>query len=1114
MTNSSTSERFGLSSLPKGVYFSSANDIDQFAPVGQAHYMRRAFCTMELDGILCVEGKPTVYLKDFKHPLQRSQVNHYHKMLWNQSTATLLVLQDPGKVYIFSAMMYPENDNEAPITRHAAFIDKLERVADTLEHYKLHERITTGEYYRANSEKFQPRGTVDRYLVHHLTKLCNLLVHEDTVENRGRINSFVGRLIFTCYLVDRGVISLDDYNLIPGGDKVNSLLTLFERVSTSEARLSLTKLFTALRDDFNGSLFEEDFESELSMLGDSDFEFLRQFFKGEIGSPQLTLGFWAYNFSIIPVETISAIYEALLAIENPVDKKSKGAFFTPRHLAEMVVEEAVSGLPTLLDKRFFDPSCGSGIFLVILFNRLADEWFKNNNAADEKTKIQALTQFLKKNLCGIDVNLTACRITCFSLYVALLDQFEPRYLRTLQNRNGEILPALLAYEKEQWKNIECSIFEGNFFQPDIPVQRDFDVIIGNPPWPGRTKAVPDTILERWLGSEDDNPFLTDPTIPSQKAYRNSMFYPSEQVAHAFLWKALLHLKKEGRCCMLLPSQVLLNKTDIFQKEWFKRTTVDKIIQLADYRRLLFEGAIRPCFIFSFRSASPLLMIHGIEYFVPKYLGQDPRAGKIPVLPDDCIVIPLQDLLAAAEKGAAAVLWKSRHTGSPRDWRLLDYLQQFPPLSDRTGEPTSDKPWKKGKGFKPWYQAGYDRAPKTYGKPKPIPGSLDAPFIAADREDARIVALASDCTTLRKKLIDVRYKDSSLPDSERHASLAGFHRGNERCLFEPPLVLINKGFNRVLFSDFFVFYQDSITGISGPKADREYLAFLSAYVQSRLAKYFQYHTTGGQGIERPEVKVYELLRLPFPMPDQTKSNGKIARRIVDQIASKVIACRDELEALYIEYQESPNGRDEFRLWPQSFEEVRREKTKKLSRELDQYVYQYFGLTEEEIVLVEDTYEIYKESATPEYPHKPIPTLKATTTADRRQYAAWLCGTLNEWIVEAHGGEQIPFLFCAESALFKKLGQVLVTLHKTQKTTEPVDSELPSSDLTDALQRVCRASLHEKGSLVFLRGMIFAEGDRIHILKPDLLGKWTRSAGLNDAQQLFDEIVSSQRQRTWK
>jgi hypothetical protein len=222
-------------------------------------------------------------------------------------------------------MVKPDADIENPIEEHEALIKSLNRVADTLEHYKLFERIATGEYYRSYPKKFHSKGTVDHYLIHQLTDLSDQLAHKDTVEYRRKINSFVGRLIFTCYLIDRGIIFLNDYNIL-SQQKIKSLLDLFELNSISKIRQCLDVLFTSLKEDFNGSMFEEDFESELSMLTKRDLIPLRQFLQGQkIGSSQMGLGFWAYDFSVIPVETISAIYEALLGIENPADKRSKGA---------------------------------------------------------------------------------------------------------------------------------------------------------------------------------------------------------------------------------------------------------------------------------------------------------------------------------------------------------------------------------------------------------------------------------------------------------------------------------------------------------------------------------------------------------------------------------------------------------------------------------------------------------------------------------------------------------------------------------------------------------------------------------------------------------------------
>ena len=1104
-----SSEIFGLKYKPENEYFSSIEDVDKYAINGQAHYMRRAFQSMALDGIFCIEGKPTVYLKNFHSSLNRSQINELHKKFWNQSTATILILQDPRMLYIFSGMVKPDADIENPIEEHEALIKTLNRVADTLEHYKLFERIATGEYYRSHPKKFHPKGTVDHYLIHQLTDLSDQLAHKDTVEYRRKINSFVGRLIFTCYLIDREIIFLDDYNIL-FEQKIRSLLDLFELNSISTIRQCLDVLFTSLKKDFNGSMFEEDFESELSMLTKRDLIPLRQFLQGQkIGSSQMVLGFWAYDFSVIPVETISAIYEALLGIENPDDKRSKGAFYTPRHLAEMVVDEAVSGLSTLLDKTFLDPSCGSGIFLVTLFNRMADECYERNKTLDEKSKINELKRLLKENLYGIDVNPTACRITCFSLYIAFLDQFEPRYLHKLQNRNGKILPKLLAYEDQQWKNINrASIFQGNFFQHDLPIHDNFDVIIGNPPWPGRTSK-PDEVLMQWLEDKNHNPLLCDPNLPGKKIYRKSVFYPSNQVAHAFMWKALLHLKKSGNCCMLLPSEVLLNKTDIFQKEWFKRTTVDKVIHLADYRRLLFEKAIRPCFIACFNPNKPDIDSHEIDYVVPKYLGQDPVVGKIPVASDDCVAILLKDVIDAIKAKEASVLWKSHYSGSPRDWKLINYLQNLPSLSQLAGPPKSNKPWKTGKGLKPWYQAGYDRAPATYGDPKPIPGSLDDPFIEATYPKAQYCVLSSDCITLGEKLRKVKYKDSTIPESKRSASTKGLYMGHHKWRYEPPLVLINKGFNRVLFADFFVFYQDSVTGISGPDKDKDLLIFLSVYAKSRLASYFQYHTSGSWGIERTEVRLHELLRLPFPTPENMGMNKKKTQQVVKKVASKVRAFKKELEALHQAYE----VQHKIKLHGYSFDEARQIKSEELSQKLEPFVYEYFGLTKEEIALIEDTCEIYEKSATPERYDKPIKTLQKTTENDRLQYSKWLCSTLNNWILEAWQSDPPPFLFCAESTQFNTLGQVLISLCKTKSKRKNIEVDHKSVEMVDALKRISNASISERGSLTYLRGIIFAENDKIHILKPDMLGKWTRTAALNDAQDLFDRIIISPKRNPW-
>jgi len=433
---------FGLPGLPEGGFYSRADQVVADPHLnGQSHYMRRAFGEMRLDGILCIDGKPAVYFKDFKRPVTRTKVNELHKRFWNQGTGTLLVIQDPSSVLILSGMVPPSNE-DGLIDGHAALIERLHRVADTLEAHQFVESVASGHYYRKWVEYFNSDEAVDQYLLNNLGVVSDYLCHGDAPAERKRVHSLLGRVIFTCYLIDRKIIFLQDYSFIRRRG-IEKLVDLFQKYAAERARDLLYELFARLRTDFNGSMFDDDLDSEKRDVSDEDIDTLRRFLEGEqLESRQRTLGFWAYDFSVIPVETISAIYEKFLEEEDAVDREAKGAFYTPKHLAEMVVDEAVGSFDTLLDKSCLDPACGSGIFLVVLFNRMAEEWQRRNPRAQQKTKARELLDLLEHQLCGVDVNQTACRIACFSLYIAFLDQFDPPTLREFQEKTKKLLPKL------------------------------------------------------------------------------------------------------------------------------------------------------------------------------------------------------------------------------------------------------------------------------------------------------------------------------------------------------------------------------------------------------------------------------------------------------------------------------------------------------------------------------------------------------------------------------------------------------------------------------------------------------------------------------------------------
>ncbi len=200
-------------------------------------------------------------------------------------------------------------------------------------------------------------------------------------------------------------------------------------------------------------------------------------------------------------------------------------------------------------KRYLDPACGSGIFLVALFNRLATRWIVNHPNCTYEEKAAALLRILRNQLCGFDISPTACRIACFSLYLAFLDRFDPPDIRGYVGRTGNKLPRILLTDEGATPEPDFPVIvREDFLNPSRPFEDRFGYVVGNPPWHGRG---------------------------------------TKQIAHDFAQRIPDHLEAQGRACILLPSKVLFNRTaNPFQLQWLQSVTLEKVVQLADYRRIL------------------------------------------------------------------------------------------------------------------------------------------------------------------------------------------------------------------------------------------------------------------------------------------------------------------------------------------------------------------------------------------------------------------------------------------------------------------------------------------------------------------------------------------------
>ncbi|MBZ5636898.1 MAG: N-6 DNA methylase [Acidobacteriia bacterium] len=902
----------------------------------------------------------------------------------------------------------------------SSLIPNLGNIANALEIARFVRSIETGQFFQDHAEFFPPDQTVDRCLLRNLVHTARKLNAEGWSVDRA--HALLGRTLFVCFLHERKFIKPDYYP-----DGTASLLDILSQPRVDEIkRLLYREFFPRLKKEFNGTMFDTALADEERHINKVHLDALAHFLgRHDVETGQMALGFWAYDFRFIPVEIISAIYEEFMKDADLKKKHKDGAYYTPRHLAETTLHVALEGRYSgILGWRVLDPACGSGIFLVAMFNLLAEQWRRENASRRKQTKAQALLDILQNQIRGVDVNPEACRITAFSLYLALFEKLQPIDVEEFKDKvsKGPFLPALL------WSaavpTSEPVVLEGNFLKDQLPLENDFDLVIGNPPWESRGV---------------------------------------EQIALHFAQRSADFLRSGGIGCLLLPSAILVNRHGTLDGDWFRKVSVEKIVQLADFRFVLFE-ATHPCFILRYSNLVPTLE-HTVSYETPKLNRFDRRQGVIVVEPDDQKLVPQRDVLEAALQNRLQSLWSRKFWGTPRDETFLRRLDFYPHLSDAI----ETMEWGGGVGCKPYYPGA------SQGEPEPLGSwNLSNNFIPNSHDFPDLVLLTRDLVSLKDALEVAVHRKLKIKASLKH-----LHRKPADDVFTPPMVVYSKGFTKSAFCnlDGKVRFFDGLRSITGPKRDVDLLRFLSAVLGSRLFKYVTFHSGSNSGIGRDQIHVYESMALPFPLPDHELASPRSAEIIKD-----VAGIFKELErgkATAVGFDRQDLAIDAF-------------------ARIEPLVEEYYSVTDAEKILIEDTLSVSQPSIHRSNLDGAVPSLEFPDAADRKLYADTLVEVLNRFVRKR--GIKLQ----AEGKVSKKLNLFFFTVIFGDER-KPYSETAGEEGLWNALERIGKAAQHDAKPFSYLRGFSYFESDRLHMLKPATMRNWSRTAALNDADAIFEHLV---------
>jgi type I restriction-modification system DNA methylase subunit len=232
----------------------------------------------------------------------------------------------------------------------------------------------------------------------------------------------------------------------------------------------------------------------------------------------------------------------------------------------------------LLGLKVLDPACGSGAFLNQALNHLLeehafiDEGLRTLMGGAVLGLYDVKKDILENNLYGVDINAEAVEIAKLSLWLRTV---EPgRKLNKLADKikvgNSLIDDPEVAEDAFVWEEAFPEVFPSRHPELDSGSQKEdgFDVVIGNPPY----------VRQELLRAEVKAYFKS-----AYKTHHNSadLYIP-------FIEKGINLLKEDGKFSFIFPNKWLKAKYGKPLRQWLKGQHIDEIVDFGDLQ--IFEGA--------------------------------------------------------------------------------------------------------------------------------------------------------------------------------------------------------------------------------------------------------------------------------------------------------------------------------------------------------------------------------------------------------------------------------------------------------------------------------------------------------------------------------------------
>lgn len=615
---------------------------------------------LKAEAVFSAQGAPANIFKDAGgDPPTASDLRSWYEAAWNVGVAPLLWIVTPTEVRLYDCYATPDelSDTLEPPELERFQLDSPDRLR-ALDAACGRLTTETGAFWSSHiGSRIDRRHRVDRELLAEISALEDQLVQQTPVDASPRARAlardiaqrFIGRCIFTWYLLDRGLAQ----PFLPA-DLPSDLGQMF---ATPESALGL---FGWLRTTFNGDLFPmDDPGAEREHLTAGHLEPIRDFIEGRSLIPERKGQgrLFRFRFNAIPIDLISSIYQQFARSSALDEANAQSLHYTPVELVHLALDPIFEQFP--VGGAVIDPACGSGAFLVEAFRRLV--WRESEGRPASRDVVRKV---LREQLFGIDLNRSALGIAAFSLYLAALELDEDP-IDDLVDLKFDRLIGRTLFEADSLGSL-----------PDQVTSMEFAAVVGNPPW----TFVSQSEAAAKPASQDDDP-------PR----------PRRSPDWAFLNLAARLAGQYGRVGMVMKATPFFSKDKqaiAARSDLLQRMTPTALINLSFLRReKLFPDAVGPALLFLARCAlsttKDRLLVGSIPW-TPDFR----RTGVFNVGPSEIRSIPLDRVLSIPPFLKAATF------GSVRDGWLIERLErEFPTLGEALDRIGIKARTHRGQGFK-------------------------------------------------------------------------------------------------------------------------------------------------------------------------------------------------------------------------------------------------------------------------------------------------------------------------------------------------------------------------------------------------------------------------------